>query len=78
MARAAVIKGHRVADDMVRLDRPLPAGAAEVDVVLRLSNGAPASAPPNLADFLRSLPPGTRTKTDIDEQVRDERASWPE
>ena len=29
-----------------------------------------------LSDYLRALPPGTRTKDDIDQQIREERDSW--
>ena len=29
-----------------------------------------------LSDYLRGLPPGTRTKDDIDQQIREERDSW--
>jgi len=29
-----------------------------------------------LSDYLRALPPGTRTKEDIDQQIREERDSW--
>jgi len=29
-----------------------------------------------LSDYLRALPPGTRSKDDIDQQIREERDSW--
>ena len=29
-----------------------------------------------LSDYLRALPPGTRSKDDIDKQIGDERDSW--
>ena len=29
-----------------------------------------------LSDYLRTLPPGTRSKDDIDQQIREERDSW--
>jgi len=29
-----------------------------------------------LSDYLRTLPPGTRSKEDIDQQIREERESW--
>ena len=29
-----------------------------------------------LSDYLRALPPGTRSKDDIDQQMREERNSW--
>jgi hypothetical protein len=51
-------------------------GLDEVDVVL------PRAAPDRraqllkLIDHLRSLPPGTRTKEDIDRQIQEERNGW--
>jgi hypothetical protein len=30
----------------------------------------------NIIDFLNQLPAGTRSKEDIDEQIREERDSW--
>ena len=48
--------------------------SGEVEVILRLptqeGNGE------GLAAFLRGLPAGTRTKDDIDRQLREERESW--
>ena len=29
-----------------------------------------------LSDYLRAVPPGTRSKDDIDRQIREERDSW--
>jgi predicted DNA-binding antitoxin AbrB/MazE fold protein len=29
-----------------------------------------------LSDYVRSLPPGTRSKDDVDQQIREERDSW--
>ena len=29
-----------------------------------------------LSDYVRGLPPGTRSKEDIDQQIREERDSW--
>jgi hypothetical protein len=76
--KTAVIKGHRVAANMIELDEPLPAEVADVDVVLRMNDMSEQAAPQSLADFLRSLPPGTRSKADIEQQMQEERRSWPD
>ena len=35
-----------------------------------------AEEPEDILDFLAKLPGGTRTKEDIDQQIREERDSW--
>jgi hypothetical protein len=56
----------------VVLDEPLPANASDVEVVARVPDERP-TAPGRLSEYIRSLPPGTRTKEDIDQQLREER-----
>jgi hypothetical protein len=75
MVRAVVVKGHLVGRSSVELDEPVDTEAREVEVIVRVPERAHA---PNesLATFLRSLPPGTRSKAEIDQQIRDERDSW--
>ena len=51
--------------------------AGEVEVIVRVAE--PASAMDDgesVSAFLRGLPPGTRSKADIDRQIREERESW--
>jgi hypothetical protein len=69
MPRTVVIKGRVVGPSTVELERPLPERTREVEVVARIGdkNGG------KLSDYLRSLPPGTRSKEDIDRQVLEER-----
>jgi hypothetical protein len=78
MTRTAVIKGHRRSANIVELDTPIPEDVAEVDVVLHLPDTSTRFPPNSLTSFLRSLPPGSRSKADIDRQLHDERATWPE
>jgi hypothetical protein len=75
VAQIAVVKGHRISPDTIRLDQPLPTEIVEVQVVL---DGTPSSTTdsPGLSAFLRSLPTGNRSKNDIDHQVSEERDSW--
>jgi len=75
MAPVAVIKGHRISPDTIRLDRPLPADVAAVQVVLD-EMPSPTTPDERLSAFLRSLPAGVRTKNEIDQQLQDERSSW--
>jgi hypothetical protein len=58
----------------VEVDEPLPAEPAEVEVVLRLHAAKPGD-PARLAEYIRSLPPGSRSKEDIDRQVDDDRSA---
>lgn len=74
MPSAILVKGRLVGPTTITLDEPAPESTAEIEVILRMR---PDLGPrESLADFLRSLPPGTRTKTDIDFSLRQERGSW--
>ncbi len=75
MSRAVIVKGHAVDGTTVRLEEPLPPDAKEIEVVVRLQD-KPGRSRQKLGDFLRSLPPGTRTQEDIDRQIAEERNSW--
>jgi predicted DNA-binding antitoxin AbrB/MazE fold protein len=48
----------------------------EVEVLVTPVARASARAEGKLSDYVRALPPGTRTKKDLDQQIRDERDSW--
>jgi hypothetical protein len=72
MTRTVVIKGRKVGPHTVELDQPLPEQTSEVEVLARIKTPGGGK----LSDFLRSLPPGTRTKEDIDRQINEERDSW--
>jgi len=57
----------------VELDRPVTSAESEVEVRIRpLANDNGES----ITEFLRRLPPGKRSKEEIDKQVRGERDSW--
>ena len=74
MTRAVVVKGHLVGPSTVQLDEPVHEPTSEVEVILRVPTEGRSKE--GLADFLRGLPAGTRTKSDIDQQLREERESW--
>jgi hypothetical protein len=71
MSRTVVIKGRVVGPSTVELDEPLPERTSEVEVVARVVEKSG-----KLSDYLRGLPPGTRSKEDIDRQIREERDAW--
>lgn len=77
MPRTVVVRGRVVGPSTVQLEEPLPEQASEVEVRAELPDEAGDTRRGRLSDYLRSLPPGTRTKEDIDQQVREERDSWP-
>lgn len=72
MTRTVVIKGRKIGPNTVELDEPLPEQASEVEVVARIKTEGHGK----LSDYIRSLPPGTRTIEDINRQVDEERDSW--
>jgi hypothetical protein len=72
MSRTVVIKGRVVGPHTVELETALPDRTQEVEVVARV----PDRVSGKLSDYLRALPPGTRNKDDIDQQLREERDSW--
>ncbi len=75
MHKMIVVKGRLTGPRSVELAEPVPQAVAEVEVLIRATeegNGQRES----VADFLRRIPPGTRSKEDIDRQIREERDSW--
>lgn len=77
MQSAIVIRGRLVGPTNVELDEPVPDLAADVEVIVRPRQETEAARPSsNILDFLRQLPPGTRTREEIDAQIREEREGW--
>ena len=75
MAHSVVVRGHVVGSTTVQVDEPIPADTVDVEVILHLRDNAPEDRM-SVSQYIRSLPPGTRTKEDIDRQIREERNSW--
>jgi len=71
MSRTVVIKGRVVGPSTMELEQPLPERTQEVEVVIRVADRPGGK----LSDYLCSLPPGTRSKEDIDRQIHEERES---
>ncbi len=78
MVRAVVVKGHLVGSRRVDLDEAVDVDSGEVEVIVRMVVEPTKNAADDgsVTAFLRSLPPGTRSKADIDQQIREERDSW--
>ena len=75
MERAVILKGRVTDDRHIELDEPLAEITGPVEVTLRPVQTAEEESE-DILDFLATLPPGTRTKDDIDRQIREERDSW--
>ncbi len=75
MSRTVVIRGHVVGATTVELEEPAPPATTDVQVILRVADDE-LGRPDRVSDFLSSLPPGTRSKEDIDHQIDEDRGSW--
>jgi len=76
MSEERIIKGHLKGPTSVELERPVSDVEEEVEVVVRPRTDSKGLPKMSVGDFLRSLPPGTRSKADIDSQIDEERNSW--
>ena len=74
MQNSVTVRGRLTGPTSVELDEPVANMAVEVEVVVRPAGAAEAKM--SVSEFLRQLPPGTRSKEDIDRQIREERDSW--
>ena len=75
MGDTLVIKGRVVNSTTVKVEEPLPERAIDVEVVVHLADSAQGQVQA-MIDFLTSLPPGARTKEEIERQIEEERNSW--
>ncbi len=74
MLRTIVLKGHVINSNTIRVEEPLPS-RSEVEVILRVPDEG-SGDPARIAEFLRALPTGTRSKEDIDRQIDEGRGPW--
>jgi hypothetical protein len=74
MSRTVVMRGRITGAKTVELDQPVPAEVTNVEVVLHVHE--PPGNAQELLDFLASLPPGSRSKEDIDRQIEEDRNAW--
>jgi hypothetical protein len=78
MQRTVVIRGRLVGPTTVELDEPVPDPEllGSVEVLLRIPAEVAPGGTQSMIEFLQGLPPGVRSKDEIDRQLADERASW--
>ena len=76
MQRAIVVKGRMISPTTIELDESVPEVTGGVEVILRSVAPDQTDEGETVFEFLRRLPPGTRTKEDIDRQIREEREAW--
>ena len=76
MERAIVVRGKLSAPSRIELDEPVTELKGDVEVVLRSIPNRSEGKVEDIFDFIARLPPGNRTKEDVDRQIREERESW--
>jgi hypothetical protein len=75
MERAIIVRGRLSGPRRIDLDEPVDEVTGEVEVFVRPVQ-AESVPKRDVLEVLRSLPPGARTKEDIDRQIAEERDSW--
>ena len=73
-----IIRGRFEDPRHIELAEPVVDMGGEIEVMLRSTEKQEAGRRQNIFDVIASLPPGTRSKEDIDAQIAEERASWGE
>jgi len=73
MERGVVVRG-RLHGRHIELDEGVDELDGEVEVFLRAVGSTPR--PPDVLEVIASLPLGTRSKGDIDNQLAEDRAGW--
>ena len=76
MERSVIVRGRLADRQHIELDEPMSDIDGEVEVVVRALPRAKATSEESIFDFIARLPPGTRTKADIDRQIEEERDRW--
>ena len=76
MERAIVVRGKLSNPRHIELDEPVTELRGPVEVVVRPVPPAQGPAGPDIFDLIAAQPPGTRSKSDIDHQMREERDAW--
>jgi hypothetical protein len=76
MDQTLTIKARRISPTQVELEEALPDDVTEIQVVARRTTSDSSKTLDAFLDMISKLPPGTRSKEDIDRQIREERDSW--
>lgn len=76
MKKAIVVRGRLSDSRHIELEKPVTELKGPVEVAIRSVEGARPKARRDVFEYIAALPPGTRTKKDIDRQIQEERESW--
>jgi hypothetical protein len=76
MERAIIVRGTLSDPLHIELAEPVTGLRGEVEIVVRSAPASQSQPRQDIFDFIASLPPGTRSKEDIDRQVQEERNAW--
>ena len=76
MERAIVVRGVLSDPLHIELIEPVTELCGEVEVVVRSVSALQSQPRQDIFDFIATLPPGSRSKEDIDRQIREERDAW--
>jgi hypothetical protein len=76
MERAIVVRGVLSDPLHIELAEPVTELQGEVEVVVRSASASQSQPRQDIFDFIASLPPGTRSKQEIDRQIQEERDAW--
>lgn len=71
-----IVPGRLISPTQIELLRPIHVANPVVEVEVREQSADRQAALLELIEFLKSRPPGTRSKEDIDRQLEEERNSW--
>ena len=76
MKCAIVVRGVLSDPLHIELTEPVTELCGEVEVVVRSVSALQSQPRQDIFDFIATLPPGSRSKEDIDRQIREERDAW--
>ncbi len=76
MERAIVVRGILSDPLHIELAEPVTELRGEVEIVVRPASASRPQSQQDIFDFIASLPPGTRSKEEIDRQIQEERDAW--
>ena len=76
MQRTVTVRGRMSDPRHIELDEPVGGIQGEVEVVVKPVLEVSDTKEQDIFDFISRLPPGKKSKKDIDRQVRKEREAW--
>ena len=76
MEQIITVRGRLNRPRRIDLDEDIVGPITAIQVVIRTAEPKTADRHQDVFEFIRSLPSGTRSKEDIDQQISEERDSW--